>query len=264
MNTGNNLLFLIVSFLLSIMALSGIVSFFNQKNIELSILLPKDIFALRPASFRIRAKNKYFFGLFLLRIKVFNEEAVISYLKGEKIFIVNLTFPERGKHTINEIIISSYFPFYFFRRTRALPVNLEFTVFPYPLKCDISFLIAEGKAKIDSTISKGKSYEGEVTGVRAYSHGDPLKYIHWKATAKTSSLKTKEFSPPAGNPVVVNLSDFSGNLEEKISKTTYALIELTKMGNPIGLKLDNEFYPPETGHSHLRKMLYALAVYKSK
>ncbi|WP_353684825.1 DUF58 domain-containing protein [Thermodesulfovibrio sp. 3907-1M] len=246
------------------MALSGIVSFFNLKNIEISILPPEDIFALKPASFRIRAKNKYFFGVFLLRIKVFNEEKIISYLKGEKNLIVNLTFSKRGIHTIKEIIVSSYFPFYFFKRTRTLPLKFEFTVFPYPLKCDISFLISEGKAKVDSIISKGKSYEGEVTGVRAYTHGDPIKYIHWKATAKTSSLKTKEFSPPSGNPVVVNLSDFSGNIEEKISKTAYALIELTKMGNPAGLKLNNEFYPPETGHSHLRRMLYALAVYNSK
>ncbi|WP_460180444.1 DUF58 domain-containing protein [Thermodesulfovibrio sp. TK110] len=254
---------MIVSFLLSIMALSGIVAFFNLKNIDVSITPSQDIFALKPANFRIRAKNRYFFGLFLLRIKVFNEEAVISYLKGERISIVNLTFPERGRHSINEVTISSYFPFYFFRRTRNVPVNLEFTVFPYPLKCDISFLVSDGKTKIDSIISKGKSYEGEITGVRDYTLGDPIKYIHWKATAKTSSLKTKEFTPPSGNPVVVNLSDFSGNLEEKISKATYALIELTKIGNPAGLKIGNEFYPPETGQSHLRRMLYALAVYNS-
>jgi len=246
------------------MALSGVVAFFNLRNIEFSILPSQDIFALKPANLKIRAKNKYFFGLFLLRVKILQNETVIPYLKGEGIFSVALKFPKRGIYTVKEITISSYFPFYFFKRARNVPVNFEFIVFPYPLKCDISFLFSEGKTKTDSVISKGKSYEGELIGVKAYTQGDPLKYIHWKATAKTSSLKTKEFSPPSGTPVVLDLNDFSGNIEEKISKTAYALIELSKMGNPVGLRIGKEFYPPETGQPHLRRMLYALAIYNQE
>lgn len=243
------------------MALSGIVSFFNLKNFELSLLSPQDIFALKPATFKIKAKNKYFWGVFLLRVELLNNETIIPYLKGQEIFNINLTFPKRGKYTLKQLTVSSYFPFYFFKRATTIPINLEITVFPYPLKSDISFLVSEGKIKIDSSISKGKSYEGELIGVRDYTQGDPLKYIHWKATAKTSFLKTKEFSPPRGNPVIVNLNDFSGSIEEKISKTAYALIELSKSGNPVGLKLGKQLYAPQTGASHLRRMLHALAVY---
>ncbi len=250
-----------VSFLLSIMTLSGIVSFFNLKNIEISIMKSQDIFALKPAKLKIKAKNKYFFGLFLLRIKALQNEIVIPYLKGEGIFYINLIFPKRGKYILEEIIISSFFPFYFFKRSTTIPINFEIIVLPHPLKCDLSFLTLEGKTLKESSISRGKSYDGEVTGVRTYVQGDTLKYVHWKATAKTSSLKTKEFSPPQGSPIIISLNDFHGNIEEKISKTVYALIEFSKMGNPIGLKLGKDFYPPDTGQPHLRRMLYALAIY---
>ncbi len=243
------------------MSLGGLVSFFNLKNIEISVLPSQDIFALKPAKLKFKAKNKYFFGAFLLRVKLIQNEIVIPYLKDEGIFSINLTFPKRGKYILKELIISSYFPFYFFRRSATIPINFEITVLPHPLKCDISFLISEGKTLKDSNISRGKSYDGEVIGVRTYVQGDPLKYIHWKATAKTSSLKTKEFSPPQGNPIIISLNDFHGNIEEKIGKAVYALIEFSKMGNPVGLKLDRDLYLPDIGQSHLRRMLYALAIY---
>jgi len=244
------------------MALSGIVSFINLKNFNFSVLPPQEIFALKPANLRIKVRSK-FFELFLVRIRILDSETIIPHLKGEEFFNLTLVFPKRGRCIIPEITISSYFPFYFFKRLINIPVNLEFTVFPYPLKCDISFLLSEGKTKTESELSKGKSYEGELTGVRAYIDGDPLKYIHWKVTAKTSSLKTKEFSPPTGNPVVININDFSGSIEEKISKATYALIKLSRMGNPVGLKAGAVFFKPETGQAHLRRLLNALAFYNA-
>lgn len=245
------------------MALSGIVSFLNLKNLRLSILPPQEIFALKPANLRIKARSRIF-EIFLIRLRILDREIVIPYLKGEEFFNLSLIFPKRGRHIISEMTISSYFPFYFFKRLISVPLNLEFTVFPYPLKCDISFLLSNGKTKTESELSKGKSYEGELTGVRSYIDGDPLKYIHWKATAKTSSLKTKELSPPAGSPVIININDFSGPVEEKISKATYALIYLVKMGNPAGLKAGAVFFKPETGQAHLRRMLNALAFYNTE
>lgn len=246
------------------MALGGVFSFVNLKNFKLTTLLHSDIFALKQATLKIKAKNKYFFGAFLVRIKIFNSETIVPYLKNAELFNINITFPKRGRYILNELTLSSYFPFYFFRRTKKIPLNFEITVFPYPLKCDLSFLISNAQKNSDLSLSKGKSYEGELTGVRSYTQGDPLKYIHWKATAKTSSVKTKEFSPPAGLPVIVNIDDFSGTLEEKISKATYALIKLSKIGNPVGLKLRKEVYKPDIGQSHLRRMLHAVAVYNTQ
>ncbi len=246
------------------MALSGILSFINLKNLHISIETPRDVFAQRNTNFKIKAKNKYFFEAFLIRTKISDSETIIPYLRGEETYNVALTFPKRGKFIIREISISSYFPFYFFKRNMTLPINLEIIVYPKPIECDFISIFSETKLKIDSKSSKGTAYEGELSGVRAYREGDPLKYIHWKATAKTSSLKTKEFSPFQGTPIIINLNDFSGSLEEKISKATYSVITLSKIGAPIGLKIGEEIIKPDIGQSHLRKMLYALSLYNSE
>lgn len=246
------------------MALSGFISFFNLKNLKISVEPPTDIFALTPASFKLRAQTKYFWGVFLIRIRIFNNETLIPYLNGEEVSTINLVFEKRGKHLLNEISISSYFPFYFFRRNMRLNCYYEFIVFPKPLKFDMSFLFSDNKTKTESDFSRGKAYEGELSGVRVYSEGDPLKYIHWKASAKTLSLKTKEFSPPLGNPVIINVDELSGSLEDKISKAAYSIMTLSKIGNPIGLKFGDEFFSPQTGKIHMRRLLYFLATYENE
>ncbi|GAB6184183.1 DUF58 domain-containing protein [Thermodesulfovibrio hydrogeniphilus] len=242
------------------MAISGLASYSNLKNIRITIEPPADIFANQEAVFKIRAKTK-FLEAFLIRVSILNSNVVIPHFKGESLSKVKLIFPSRGKHKINEIFISSFFPFYFFKRTLRLPVDIEFVVFPKPIKCEIPFIAYESMAKTESSASRGKAFEGELSGVRDYAFGDPLKHIHWKATAKTSSIKTKDFSPPQGNPVIINIDDFNGSIEEKISKTTYTLIKLHKNGLPVGMKLDKQIFKPDTTQVHIRRMLYALALY---
>ncbi len=242
------------------MALSGLASYLNLKNIRIEIEPPAEIFAKQEAVFKLRAKTK-FSEAFLIRLSILNTGVVIPHFKDEIVSKLRIILPDRGKYKISEIIVSSFFPFYFFKRSFKLPVDVEFVVFPKPVKCDIPFTVYESRSNTDSSLSKGKAFEGELSGVRDYALGDPLKHIHWKATAKTSSIKTKDFSPPQGNPLIINLDDFTGSIEERIGKATYTLIKLNKKGLTVGLKLDEKVFKPDITQIHLRRMLYALALY---
>ncbi|MEJ5226796.1 DUF58 domain-containing protein [Thermodesulfovibrio sp.] len=244
------------------MAISGILSFFNLKNLQILIEPPAEIFALKTALFRVTAKNKSPYAKFLLRIKIFDKETVIPYLKDKETFNIGLTFSTRGIHKLEKITVSSYFPFYFFRRANILNYNLQITVFPHPIKCEIPFLISNSHERENVKSSRDFAYEGDLSGVRTYKEGDPLKYIHWKASAKTTSLKTKELSPFMTSSVIINLDDFSGSLEEKIGKATYAIIAISKNGNPVGLKTKEAFFKAQQGKGHIRKMLYFLSTYE--
>ena len=46
-----------------------------------------------------------------------------------------------------------------------------------------------------------------VSGIRRYQHGDPLRSVHWRATARTGQLQSKQYQPTcvAGASVVVDL-----------------------------------------------------------
>lgn len=55
-------------------------------------------------------------------------------------------------------------------------------------------------------------------GVREYVYGDKLSRIHWNATAKTGTLKTRQFDPESPSPIVLVLdcraSSYEGNKRE--------------------------------------------------
>ncbi|MBW1802999.1 MAG: DUF58 domain-containing protein, partial [Deltaproteobacteria bacterium] len=64
-NTGNNLLYLMTSLMLALMAMSGFISFMNFFFIEMSVTPPKEIFAGRPAPFKLRIHKKKGYSFFL-------------------------------------------------------------------------------------------------------------------------------------------------------------------------------------------------------
>ncbi|MCX8033879.1 MAG: DUF58 domain-containing protein [Thermodesulfovibrio sp.] len=243
------------------MALSGVISIYNLKNFKFALLPHSDIFAQSPANLKLEIRKQYFLPSYLIRLKINETEKILPFINNRDIVNVNLVFQKRGRIKISEVSISSYFPFFFFKRTIKIPVDYEVIVFPKPIKSDFSIFLSEGKTKFESILSKGKSFEGEIVGVKAYYPQDPLKYINWKATAKTSELMTKEFSPYRGNPVIIDLSDFTGDVEQKIGKATFAILDLSKNGIPVGLKLENAIYKPDLGQAHIRRVLHALALY---
>ncbi len=243
------------------MAMSGLLSIYNLKNVDFLIVSSNDIFATIPTMMKFEVKTKYPLPSMLIRVRLNDGETLLSHVENKKLFNLTVTFPKRGRIFIDKIIISSFFPFLFFNRILKLPFNYEITVFPKPIKCDFSMYMSTGNSQRESKRTIGKAYEGEMVGIKNYNPYEPLKYIHWKASAKTSELMTKEFSPYKGNPVIVRLSDFSGDVEQKIGKATFTIIELSKKGIPVGLELENKLYKPDTGKVHLRKMLNALAIY---
>lgn len=243
------------------MAISGILSVYNIKNVSFLMLQNYDIFAMTPTVLKLEAETKYFMPSMLIKVKINDSEATLTYVKNKAQFNLAVIFPKRGRVSIDKITISSYFPFYFFNRIFKIPTNYEVIVFPQPIKCDYSNYFSKGKMKIESKQTLGKAYEGETIGVKNYTPDEPLKYIHWKASAKTSELMTKEFSPYIGTPTIIKLSDYSGDIEQKLGKATYTIIQLSKQGIPVGLDLENKFYKPDLSKSHLRKLLYALALY---
>lgn len=243
------------------MALSGALSVFNLVNFQFRLMPASDVFAMKPASLYIEVSKRFFIPCCLVRLKIQNSEKIIPFVKQKEIKSMEVIFDRRGIAKISEVFVSSSFPFLFFVRSIRVPTDFEVVVFPQPIASDYLKYFSEGQRDTESRVPKGKSYEGEIIGVRAYSPQDPLKYIHWKATAKSSQLMTKEFSPYRGNPVIVDINDFSGDLEQKIGKATYALLNISQRGIPVGLKLDSTIYKPEVGNAHLRRLLNALALY---
>jgi uncharacterized protein (DUF58 family) len=247
-NTGNNLIYLIVAALLGFMAVSGFFGKRNLEKIDLWIDLPEEIYAGTSVPVRVIIRNnRRFLPAFLMRVHVEGGEILFPFVevRTEGVRYLSLSFPQRGRSEIRNIYLSSVFPFNFFIRYRPLPAVFEALVFPRARKCDSLRAFETGRRSRGEQTSDRTGYEADIISLRDYIEGDPLKYIHWKATAKTGRLKTKQLSSLSHQPVVIDFDTLAiGNLEEKISCVTYVLLKLLKRNVPVGLKIGGALYKP--------------------
>ncbi|KJU86443.1 protein containing DUF58 [Candidatus Magnetobacterium bavaricum] len=153
------------------------------------------------------------------------------------------------------------FPFNFFIRCVRLQGVYEHIVLPEPKRCQLpEHLQREMRSKGEKSTNR-TGHDGELLSLRKYRASDPMKYISWKATAKTGQLKTRELSALAFEPIVIdfdktNISDY----EERISCITYTVSYLIKHNIPVGLKVSDKEFKPDVSHRHKLNILRELAL----
>ncbi len=247
-NTGNNLVYLIVAMLLSFMAISGIFGKRNLSRIDVRIELPEEIYADTGVPVRVVLRNgRRFLPSFLIRVHVGQNEILFPFAetRNETARYLPLSFPERGRVRIGNIYLSSVFPFNFFIRYRKIPAVFDAVVFPKAKKCELSGLFDKDRQSRGEQVVDRTGYEGDIISVRNYIAGDPIKYIHWKASARTGRLQTKEFSSLSRRPVIIDFDTVPiREVEEKISCVTYVLLKLFRQNVPVGLKIGGALHRP--------------------
>jgi len=246
------------------MLLAGVFGKRNLKAIDIKITLPEEIYANRENFIKLKIINhKKFLPGFLIKvsIKEFNLSYLFPYFEKEKETVISIKPIRRGYLSLKEIYISSVFPFNFFVRWRKIPNTFSFLVFPEPKKCEF-FSVTSNKIKGDK-YSEIFGFDGDLISIKDYEEGTPVKYIHWKASAKTEKFKVKQFSDLTFSPLIIYLEQIPiPDKEEKISCATYLIIESFKKGIPVGLKIGKEFFKPSLLHKHKINLLTKLALYE--
>ncbi len=263
-NTGNNLLFLIVSSLLAFMSITGLAGMLNLQKIFPELLIPNELFAGTPAPFRLRIKNsKPYLPSFMIRIETDSGDnctiPVISRNSTVEEFF-SVTFPARGRAAVGIITVSSIYPVNFF--TRYWKFSLEDKVIVFPrLISGPSQDGNSGNATAGSNLRQTRGMDGELERIAEYSGNEPLRLIHWKLSARSDDLFIKEFGSQTIQPLVIDLDEQTGqNLEERISRTAWQ-VKKQIASRPVGLKLNNRIIAPASGNGHCLHLLTELALY---
>lgn len=110
------------------------------------------------------------------------------------------------------------------RKNVTLPVETEFAVYPKPLSLNPA---AQGETSESGNPALRRRPDHRsspiVTSVRAYTPGDPLQRIHWKATARSGLLQTKVTEPLESERLAVVLdvsrNGFIGTSGESLFET---------------------------------------------
>jgi len=206
LNTGNNLLFLILASLIALLLMSGILSSITLSGISLRLVLPEHIFAGQPVRAMVELENeKLTLPSFSLRVeaaKTKNDQPValldtpvyFPYLpkQGRVQQTIPVTFPHRGVYLQEAFRIVTRFPFGFLRKSRQLNLKTEALVYPSVEPNPEYMEILTGVQGALESLTKGPGQD--LYALRGYVPTDSARHVHWKASARSGSLMVREFT----------------------------------------------------------------------
>lgn len=277
LNTGNNLLYMVLAMMLSLIVVSGILSEQSVKKISLSRSLPQNIFAASPFWVELSLTNlKKFVPSFSLKIEDIAEGHVLMgshyVLKIPAQQTLSVTyrgqFQRRGHHAFTGFRLATRYPFGLFIKTREIRADKEILVYPKVLPEQFQRF----KSPIDSTgkfpIMK-KANEGDFLGLRDYLPGDDFRSIHWKSSAKLSNLMVKEFKTDQTDHISLVLDrsvpqettrDPEGIFETAVSIAATMVLRLDQRGFQTRLLTQGSSTPFGQGIHHVLSIFRILSL----
>jgi uncharacterized protein (DUF58 family) len=217
LNTGNNLLFLILASLIAIVLMSGILSSVTLSGIAMRLVLPEHIFAGQPVRALVELQNeKLTLPSFSLRVEAAHEKGTVAaaifetpvyfpYIpKQERVEqIVPMTFKRRGIYRQEAFRIVTRFPFGFLQKARRLNLKTEALVYPaVEPTAEYMEVLPVIQGTLES-LSKGRGQD--LYAIREYLPTDSARLVDWKATARSGSLMVREFTREEDSRVLLVL-----------------------------------------------------------
>lgn len=220
-NTGNNLLFMILACLLAGILISGVLSRTALTALELKFELPEHIFAEQPLLATVDVSNaKEWWPSFSLRVvgqggktpaQILTQPVYFPYIsrRGSARQKVELVFPRRGVYRQDAFGIRTKFPFGFLEKTRRVDSEMEVVVYPRvePTEQFYEILPLLGGEMVSYYRGRGH----DLYSIRAYQITDSARFVDWKASAKTAALKVREFAREDERRVMIVLDPFVGS-----------------------------------------------------
>jgi uncharacterized protein (DUF58 family) len=103
-----------------------------------------------------------------------------------------LWFERRGQYAQKGFGLSTLFPFGFLSKTRIVPLAHQIVVYPRVEPTDELLEILPMITGEWESFERGRG--NDLYRIREYLPDDSARYVDWKATAKSGSLKVREFS----------------------------------------------------------------------
>jgi uncharacterized protein (DUF58 family) len=263
-NTGNNLLYLLVSALLGFMVVSGLLGRWNLTGLAVHCVPPQEVYDGVPTLLGIELANRRRrLPACLLEVALGGESVLFLLVKPGTAQRKTLpaTLYGRGFQCLPTIEARSRFPINFFIRRMTLAITEPVLVFPAPCAC-ADAAQSDPAGTRATTLNWQRGVEGEISRIGEYRGGEPLKRIHWKLSARHDQLKVKELSAPAAAPVVIDLAALPGaDLEERLRCACWLIGKLLRAGRPVGLRAGSTVINPACSRIHKLRLLKVLALY---
>jgi len=272
-NTGNNLFYLLLAMMLSLIVISGLLSEHCLRRLEFRRHVPDLIMANEPTTLTLSVTNRNrHLPSFSLRLSDVVEGQDVD--RGLAIHLlppqssVLLTYPllatKRGWIRFEGIGAQTRFPFGLFLKKGRYSTEAHLLVSPpiKPLRLRfVDELVSEGQGQ--SLPRRGQGIQ--LYNLRLYQPGDDSRAIHWMTTARTAQLIVRETEAEDQRRITVVLSTVAPDQHESLFERSVTFVasllwQLTERAYPVRLIIGTEDSGLGSGSSHLLAMLRLLAL----
>jgi uncharacterized protein (DUF58 family) len=259
-NTGNNLLYLLLGMLLALIIVSGLMS-------ELSL---RDLTVVRRLPLRAQVGRPH-----LVEIEVFNHKGrVPSYAievedlragqpadkrcfflkispKSAQVAAYRRTPAKRGRDKHVGFRIATRFPFGLFEKSREVPAEGELIIYPAVDPLQLPALAAGRHAGGEASFGRG--HGDDYLGLRLLRDGEDSRDVHWRKSAAAGQLVMRERAREARPDVVLPLDvikpddakdEWATGFERRIRDVASRAVAHIKRGDTVTIRT--------TAHEHVR------------
>ncbi|HEY6912211.1 MAG TPA: DUF58 domain-containing protein [Myxococcales bacterium] len=267
-NTGNNLLFLVLGLLLASIVVSGILSEQSLRGVRLERRLPSVAYCDQPALIGLLAHNdKARVPSFSLTLRERGGE-----VKGQGFLVLlpagqaaEVAYPfvpaRRGAHRFEQLELATRAPFGLFEKSRPMDAPEELVVFPreVPAPAQRAQALAREGERPEDHAGLGQ----EVHSLRDHRAGEDARTIHWRSSARAGRLIGIDREQERRKRVCVVLDQraLSGEpLDRAVEKAAALITRELDGGAEVSLAVAGDRLGAGSGAAHLRAALTLLAL----
>ena len=272
-NTGNNLFYLLLAMMLSLIVISGLLSEHCLRRLEFRRHMPDLIIANEPTTLTLSVtnRNRHLPSFSLRLFDVVEGQDVDRGLAARLLPAQSsalLSYPllatKRGWIRFEGIRAHTLFPFGLFLKKGLYSTEAHLLVSP-PIKPltlrYVDELVSEGQG--NSLPRRGDGTQ--LYNLRPYQPGDDSRSIHWMTTARTSQLIVRETEAEDQRRITVILSIVAPKERESLFERSVTFVasllwQLTERTYPVRLIVGTEDSGFGSGSVHLFAMLRLLAL----
>ncbi|NGM82858.1 DUF58 domain-containing protein [Paenibacillus sp. 7124] len=200
------------------------------------------------------------------------EESVVPNFRGRGELRFQTPPLERGRYTFSETEVASEDIFGLVEYRGAFLAQGQFRVLPRTVHIP-RWMMYERNSRLagpQASLSPSRRETTQINGVRDYVYGDRMSRIHWNATAKTGTWKSKEFEHESLPKTILILdgtsSAYSSSAQFELAVSTAASLLGYGIRERIGIGmccLDRNtkvFAPAESGAERQKMIQYLIDI----
>lgn len=260
-NTGNNLLFLVLGLLLSLIVISGLMSESTLRRIHIERHVPARIHAGSPSLVEVTLHNRkarvpsYSVELEDL-LDGWSTDKRCYFLKvaaqGQQTAAYRTVIPRRGTLRFTGYRVATRFPFSLFEKWREFELPAEVVV--YPELVEIPRAVASRHGRQGEVGRRRPGQGDELHGLHELRPGDDVRAIHWRTSARLGRFMVREHEEEQARHLAIYLDNARSRgvaeggvdpvVERAISIAASLVTERAALGQGVYLSTRSGAPPP--------------------